>query len=31
MDRLGIPCELKVGADTINSQVEFLVKRLKKA
>jgi acetyl esterase/lipase len=29
MDRLGIPCELKVGPDTIESQVDFLAARLK--
>lgn len=30
MDRLGIPCEFKVGADTIESQVDFLAARLQK-
>jgi acetyl esterase/lipase len=30
MDRLGIPCELKVGPDTIESHVAFFVRQLKK-
>ncbi|MBI3857375.1 MAG: alpha/beta hydrolase [Planctomycetes bacterium] len=29
MDKLGISCELKIGEDTIESQVAFLAKRLK--
>jgi acetyl esterase len=31
MDKLGIPCELKVGPDTIESSVDFFVRRLKTA
>jgi len=30
MDKLGIPCELKVGADTIASYVAFFVRQLKR-
>jgi acetyl esterase/lipase len=30
MDKLGIPCELKVGTDTIESYVAFFVRHLKK-
>jgi len=30
MDKLGIPCELKVGPDTIDSYVAFFVRQLKK-
>ena len=30
MDKLGIPCELKVGPDTIESYVAFFVRHLKK-
>jgi len=30
MDKLGIPCELKVGPDTIESYVAFFVRQLKK-
>jgi len=30
MDKLGIPCELKVGPDTIESYVSFFVRQLKK-
>ena len=30
MDKLAIPCELKVGADTIESYVAFFVRQLKK-
>jgi len=30
MDKLGIPCELKVGPDTIESTVSFFVRQLKK-